>query len=127
MATAQTSPAAAMPPPPPIPVATARAVATPQGGAAQALVPVPPTLQNAIPDEDLELLRVAHLSVELDVTIPIQEFRVRHLLALEPGTVIPSQWSYGEDVPLSAGRVQLARSEFEVVDDQLAVRITRLP
>ncbi len=33
---------------------------------------------------------------------------------------------HGEDVPLSAGDVQLAWSEFEVVDTQLAVRVTRL-
>jgi len=30
-------------------------------------------------------------------------------------------------VPLASGKVQLAWSEFEVVDTQLAVRITRLP
>jgi len=32
----------------------------------------------------------------------------------------------GDDVPLSSGNVQLAWSEFEVVDTQLAVRLTRL-
>ncbi len=70
---------------------------------------------------------VARLPVELDVVVPVREFRVRHLLALEPGEVIESQWNYGEDVPLAAGDVQLSWSEFEVLDNQLAVRITRLP
>jgi flagellar motor switch protein FliN len=69
---------------------------------------------------------VARLPVEVDVVVPVREFRVRNLLALEPGELIESQWSYGEDVPLSAGDVQLAWSEFEVLDNQIAVRITRL-
>jgi flagellar motor switch/type III secretory pathway protein FliN len=70
---------------------------------------------------------VARLPVELDVVVPVREFRVRHLLALEPGELIESQWNYGEDVPLAAGDVQLAWSEFEVLENRLAVRITRLP
>lgn len=69
---------------------------------------------------------VARLPVQLDVTIPIRDFRVRTLLALEPGQLVESQWVNGEDVPLVAGNVQLAWSEFEVVDTQLAVRLTRL-
>jgi flagellar motor switch/type III secretory pathway protein FliN len=69
---------------------------------------------------------IARLPVQLDVTIPIRDFRVRTLLALEPGQLVESQWVNGEDVPLVAGNVQLAWSEFEVVDTQLAVRLTRL-
>jgi flagellar motor switch protein FliN/FliY len=64
--------------------------------------------------------------VELEVAVPAREFRVRNLLALEQGQVIETQWAHGEDLPLSAGNVQLAWSEFEVVDAQLAVRVTRL-
>jgi flagellar motor switch protein FliN/FliY len=62
----------------------------------------------------------------LDVAIPVREFRVHGLLALEPGQVIEAQWGNGEDVPLASGQVQLAWTEFEVVDARLAVRITRL-
>jgi hypothetical protein len=51
---------------------------------------------------------------------------VRSLLALEPGHLIESQWGNGVDVPLASGNVQLAWSEFEVIDLQLAVRLTRL-
>jgi flagellar motor switch/type III secretory pathway protein FliN len=69
---------------------------------------------------------IARLPVELDVAVPVREFRVRNLLALEPGQVIETQWAQGEDMPLAAGEVQLAWSEFEVVDAQLAVRVTRL-
>ena len=58
--------------------------------------------------------------------MPVRDFRVRNLLALEPNLVIETQWGHAEDVPLSAGNVQLAWSEFEVVETRLAVRVTRL-
>jgi flagellar motor switch protein FliM len=70
--------------------------------------------------------QVAKLPVELDVAIPVRDFRVRHLLALAPGQLIESKWGHGEDVPLAAGDVQLAWSEFEVVETQMMVRVTRL-
>jgi flagellar motor switch protein FliM len=69
---------------------------------------------------------MARLPVELDVAMPVREFRVRNLLALSPGQVIETEWGHGEDVPLASGEVQLAWSEFEVVDSQMAVRVTRL-
>jgi flagellar motor switch protein FliN/FliY len=66
------------------------------------------------------------LPVELDVSIPIRQFRVRNLLSLDAGTVVESEWGHGSDVPLASGNVLLAWSEFEVVDSRLAVRVTRL-
>ncbi len=66
------------------------------------------------------------LPVWLSVAIPIREFRVRNLLGMTSGDVIATQWSQGEDLPLSGGEVQLAWTEFEVADTALAVRITRL-
>lgn len=69
---------------------------------------------------------MGRLPVELEVTVPVRSFRVRNLVALEKGSVIESQWKHGEDMPLSAGAVQLAWTEFEVVEGRLAVRITRL-
>jgi flagellar motor switch protein FliN/FliY len=69
---------------------------------------------------------VSRLPVELDVAVPVRDFRVRDLLALEPGRVIETHWAHGEDLPLAAGDVQLAWSEFEVVETELAVRLTRL-
>jgi flagellar motor switch/type III secretory pathway protein FliN len=92
--------------------------------AEQALVPSPQQL-----DEE-EFLHpaspVSRLPVELDVSVPVREFRVRDLLELAPGHLIETQWPHGEDLPLAAGAVQLAWSEFEVIDTELAVRITRL-
>lgn len=69
---------------------------------------------------------VARIPVELDVAVPIRKFRLRNLLALERGQVIESTWLQGDDLPLAAPGAQLAWSEFEVIDQKLAVRITRL-
>jgi flagellar motor switch protein FliM len=69
---------------------------------------------------------LARLPVQLDVTIPVREFRVRNLLSLEAGQVVETDWAHGEDMPLASGKVPLAWSEFEVVDTALAVRVTRL-
>jgi len=90
----------------------------------QALVTSAQTLESGLLTSQNSL--AARLPVEVDVAIPLRDFRVRNLLALEPGTVVASQWVHGEDVPLSARAVQLAWSEFEVADTQLAVRLTRL-
>jgi flagellar motor switch/type III secretory pathway protein FliN len=91
--------------------------------AEQALVPSPQLPEGA----GIKLTApIARMPVELEVALPVRDFRVRHLLALEPGQVIETQWVQGTDMPLSSGAVQLAWSEFEVVDSQLAVRVTRL-
>jgi flagellar motor switch protein FliN/FliY len=69
---------------------------------------------------------VSQIPIEVDVAVPIRNFRLRNLLALEHGQVIESMWKQGEDLPLAAPGSQLAWSEFEVIDQKLAVRITRL-
>lgn len=92
---------------------------------ATALVPVAPAeleVQSGI-SADSPAMR---LRVELEVGVPVGEFRVRNLLALEAGVLVESKWSHSEDVPLAAGRVQLAWTEFEVLETQLAARLTRL-
>ena len=94
------------------------------GETVQALVPAPlPSQREA---EPVFRAPVSQLPVELGVTVPVREFRVRQLLALAPGQVIETQWGHGDDLPLAAGEVQLAWSEFEVVETRLAVRVTRL-
>jgi len=94
------------------------------GGAEAALIPS--SDRNATPGQLVLSAPLARMPVELDVAIPIREFRVRNLLALEPGQLIESDWGHGEDVPLASGQVQVAWTEFEVIETQLAVRITRL-
>ena len=95
-----------------------------ESAAAQALVPVPRAAGHGEKEEFSEA--VMRLPVELDVAVPVREFRVRHLLALTPGQLVETQWGHGNDLPLAAGDVQLAWSEFEVVEARLGVRITHL-
>jgi len=105
------------------PAGTQIAVAT----QSRALAPVQ-AAEGADPDANAPAFGapIGRLPVELEVSIPLPEFRVRDLLSLELGRVVESEWSSGVDLPLAAGDVQLAWSEFEVIELQLAVRLTRL-
>ncbi len=104
--------------------------AKPQPGAPLPAGPQPGLIPAPRPKEEDEEsgLRspVARLPVMLGVVVPVRAFRVRNLLALAPGHLIATRWSSGEDLPLAAGHVQLAWSEFEVIETRLAVRITRV-
>jgi flagellar motor switch/type III secretory pathway protein FliN len=109
---------AAMPP-----VETASA-APAQEIADEALVRAP---QSAKAEGTIPLnARAMRLPVELEVAIPLRDFRVRNLLSLQAGTLVESRWMHGDDVPIGSADVQLAWSEIDVLDTQLAVRLTRL-
>ena len=69
---------------------------------------------------------VEWLPIQMDVALPVVRFRVRDLLALAAGQVVPTAWSSSEDLPLAIEDVQLAWVEMEVVDQAMAIRITRL-
>lgn len=69
---------------------------------------------------------VEWLPIQVDVALPVMRFCVRDLLALSAGQVIATAWSSGEDLPLAIEDVQLAWVEMEVVDQAMAIRITRL-
>jgi len=69
---------------------------------------------------------LSRLTVAISAEISLAGFKVRDLLALQPGQVIESAWQETEDVSVKAGGVQVGWSEFEVVDQQLLVRLTRL-
>jgi flagellar motor switch protein FliN/FliY len=56
----------------------------------------------------------------------LSRFRVKDLLGLAEGQVFGSVCSDTEDVPLRVGDVQLGWTEFEVVEQKIALRLTRL-
>ena len=66
------------------------------------------------------------LPIVLQVGLPVPNFRVRDLLSLESGSLVVTKWPNGDDLPLSAGSVQLAWVDMETVEQQMAVRLTRL-
>jgi len=90
-----------------------------------ALVPLPAELAGHRKSEEQYAL-LKGIPVEVDVAIPIRRFQVRNVLALAAGQLIASRWVEGEDVPLAAHGARLAWTEIEVIDQKLAVRITRL-
>lgn len=69
---------------------------------------------------------IGSIPVQVDVAVPVRNFKVRNILTLAPGDIIESRWGHSDDLPLAAGDVQLAWCEFEVIEAQLGVRITRL-
>ena len=80
-----------------------------------------------VPVADAERwLRVEPLPCLLAIEIPVPEFTVGDLVQLQRGRIIASRWTVGQDVPLRINGVLIAWSEFEVVQNRLAVRLTEL-
>ena len=69
---------------------------------------------------------ISRLPVMLAVRIPMSRFKVCDLLALKAGQTIESVWAVTEDVPLKVGMLQVSWGEFEVVEQSMALRLTRL-
>lgn len=98
----------------------------------------PPPSENDIPKEEasgvsLERMEehplwalLSRMTVVAMAGIPLRGFKIGDLLRLKPGELIESDWQHTEDVPVRAGRIQVAWSEFEVADQRLMVRLTRL-
>ncbi|MFY9745014.1 MAG: FliM/FliN family flagellar motor C-terminal domain-containing protein [Acidobacteriaceae bacterium] len=82
--------------------------------------------EEPLPEEPEEETRLGRLPMQLDVMVKIHSFRVQDLLALEKGTVVETVHEHSQDVPVRCGGAPLVWAEFEVLDQQLAVRITRL-
>jgi flagellar motor switch protein FliM len=69
---------------------------------------------------------LSQLRVSLRAAVTLNRFKVRDLLALKEGQIFESLSPDTDDVVLLAGKVQLGWSEFEVLDQRMAVRLTRL-
>ena len=63
-----------------------------------------------------------HISLE----IPIPGFTVSVLLRLSNNEVINTHWLQGSDVPLRVNGKVIGWTEFEVLDDHLAARLTQI-
>jgi flagellar motor switch protein FliM len=69
---------------------------------------------------------LSRMQVNLKVCIALDRIKVRDLLQLQQGQVLESGWSHTHDVPLSAGEVRVAWSEFEVSGQKIGVRLTQV-
>ena len=68
----------------------------------------------------------SRLPIRLAASVPLTGFRIASLLELEAGQTIGSSWPITQDVALKIGAVQLCWTQFEVVEQRMAVRLTRL-
>jgi flagellar motor switch protein FliM len=66
------------------------------------------------------------LVMPVSAEVGLAAFKVRDLLALKSGQVIGTGWKETEDVVVRSGDVHLAWSEFEVEEQRLLIRLTRL-
>ena len=91
------------------------------------LIPVAPTTPWVMRiEEHPRWETLSQLRVTMWVGVPLHRFRVRDLLAMKEGQVLESLSSATEDVPVKVGRMQLGWSEFEVLEQKMALRLTRL-
>jgi len=110
----------------------AKEVRAPESAVAVA-VPIPETVVNkpavtgmAGIEEHPDWLVLSRIPMRLNAGIPLPSFKVKDLLGLRAGQMLHSNWLCTDDVPLKIGAVQLSWSEFEVVEQRMAVRLTRL-
>src|SRR5579875_1513464 len=66
------------------------------------------------------------LPCSLALDIPVVKFTVADLLNLKPGAVVETAFHQSSDLPLRANGQLVGWTEFEVVGERLAVRLTEL-
>lgn len=76
--------------------------------------------------EDNKWQRVLDLPCRLTIELPLPGFTVGDLVRMQAEAVMDSRWPAGEDVPVRVNGQLIAWSEFEVVGNRLAVRVTEL-
>jgi flagellar motor switch/type III secretory pathway protein FliN len=64
------------------------------------------------------------LPCALSLEVPIVGFTIGDLLMLTTGSVVESSCHHTSDVPLRVNQLLIGWTEFEVIGDRLAVRIT---
>jgi hypothetical protein len=69
---------------------------------------------------------LSRIPLLLTAGIKLPHFKVKDLLALRLESVVETPCGSTADVPLICGDVQMGWAEFEVMEQRLAVRITRL-
>jgi len=64
------------------------------------------------------------LPCTLTLDLPVVKFTIGDLLTLAVGSIVETSCSHTSDVPLRVNKLLIGWTEFEVVNDRLAVRIT---
>lgn len=108
------------------PARVAEKVAGPPVGAVDRAAPNPVAGAGGEGGEDAQWRPVLGLPCELSVDLPLPGFRIADLLKMRSGSVINAHWGLGQDVPLRLNGTLLGWIEFEVMGNNLAVRLTEL-
>ncbi len=74
-------------------------------------------------NEDL-LDSMPWLPCTLSVELPVVRFTIADLLALSQGSIVETACHHTSDVPVRVNRLLIGWTEFEVIGNRLAVRIT---
>ena len=82
--------------------------------------PRPEARQN----ETDRLDRMPWLPCTLSVDVPVVQFTIGDLLRLTEGSIVETACHQTSDVPLRVNHLLIGWTEFEVIGDRLAVRIT---
>lgn len=64
------------------------------------------------------------LPCTLTLEVPVVNFTIGDLLSLKNGSIVETACHHTSDVPLRVNQLLIGWTEFEVVGDRLAVRIT---
>lgn len=62
----------------------------------------------------------------LSLEVPVSRFTVRDLLRLRVGSIVETSSHHASDIPLRANGLLIGWTEFEVIGNRVAVRITEL-
>lgn len=82
-----------------------------------------PIVTAAVSEKDL-LDRMPWLPCTLSVEVPVVRFTIGDLLSLARGSIVETACHQTSDVPLRINQLLVGWTEFEVIGDRLAVRIT---
>lgn len=77
-----------------------------------------------VQNSDERLDSMAWLPCRVTVEVPVVRFTIADLLALAKGSIVETACHHTSDVPLRVNRLLIGWTEFEVIGDRLAVRIT---
>lgn len=78
------------------------------------------------PGESDALDTMPWLPCTLTLDVPVVRFSIAELLALKKGSIVETACHQTSDVPLRVNQVLMGWTEFDVIGDRLAVRITDL-
>jgi flagellar motor switch/type III secretory pathway protein FliN len=86
--------------------------------------PVELAQRDARENETDRLDRMPWLPCTLSVDLPLARFTIGDLLRLTEGSIVETACHQTSDVPLRVNHLLIGWTEFEVIGDRLAVRIT---